>query len=255
MTPATPDPTQRFSNRVADYARYRPDYPPGVLAILRREIGLNPATVIADVGAGTGIATAMFLRQGNPVFAVEPNREMRAAADQALQGFPGYRSVAGRAEATTLLDGSVDCVVAAQAFHWFDPAAARREFRRILRAGGRVVLLWNRRLKRATPFLRVYETLLQTHGVDYAQVRHERIDDAALARFFAPGFRRRTLPHTQILDFASLKGRLLSSSYAPLPGHPAHAPMLAMLRRIFEKHQEGGRVRLDYETVVYHGQV
>jgi SAM-dependent methyltransferase len=226
-----------------------------VVEILRRETGLTGATIIADIGAGTGIATALFLRQGNTVFAVEPNREMRIAAEQWLGTFPGFHSVAGRAEATTLPDHSVDCVLAAQAFHWFEPERARSEFRRILRAGGWVVLLWNRRLKEATPFLRAYETLLEKHGVDYAQVRHEGIDDAALAAFFAPGFGRHSLPHAQVLDFDSLRGGLLSSSYAPRFGHPAHAPILAMLRRIFDEHQQDGRVRLDYETVVYHGRV
>ena len=255
MTPATPDPIERFSNRVADYARYRPDYPGGVLEILRREIGLTQATILADVGSGTGIATAVFLRHGNMVYAVEPNREMRTVAEQRLRAFPGFHSVEGRAEATALPDASVDCVLAAQAFHWFDPARARIEFRRILRPDGWVVLLWNRRLRESTPFLRAYETLLETHALDYAQVRHERIDDAALACFFAPGFRRHTLPHAQVLDFESLKGRLLSSSYVPLPGHPAHAPMLATLRRIFGEHQQDGQVRLDYETVIYHGRV
>ena len=255
MTPRTSDPTQRFSSRVVDYGRYRPDYPPGVLDLLRREIGVTKATVVADVGAGTGIATAMFLRQGNRVFAVEPNRAMRTAAERRLRAFPGFRSVAGRAEATTLPNGSVDCVLAAQAFLWFDPAKTRTEFRRILRPGGRVVLLWNRRLKESTPFLRAYEALLETHGVDYTRVRHERIDDRALARFFAPGFRRHALPHAQVLDFRSLKGRLLSSSYAPLAGHRGHAPMMAALQRIFREHQAHGRVRLEYETVIYVGHI
>lgn len=247
------DSTQRFSNRVADYVRYRPYYPPGVLDILRENTGLTPKTVIADVGAGTGIATAMFLRNGNPVFAVEPNREMRMAAEQLLRDCPGFHSVNGTAEATALPDASVDCVIAAQAFHWFDPAKARSEFRRILRPGGWVVLVWNRRLQDATPFLRAYETLLETYGVDYAQVKHERIDQAALARFYAPGFRRHALPNAQTLDFASLKGRLLSSSYAPIEGHGSHAPMMALLRRIFQEHQQDGRVRIAYETVVYSG--
>jgi SAM-dependent methyltransferase len=253
MTPTTSDPTRRFSNRVADYVRYRPHYPPGVLDILRQEIGLTTQTVIADVGAGTGISTAMFLRNGNRVFAVEPNREMRTAAEQLLRDCPGFQSVDGTAEATTLPDGSVDCVIAAQAFHWFDPTKTRREFRRILRAGGWVVLMWNRRLKDATPFLGAYEALLETHGVDYAQVRHDRIDEAALARFYAPGFHWHALPNAQIFDFESLKGRLLSSSYAPPQGHSGHAPMMAMLRRIFQEHQQHGRVRFEYETVIYHG--
>ena len=247
------DPTQRFSNRVDDYVRYRPHYPPGVLDLLREGIGLTPRTVIADVGSGTGISTELFLQNGNTVFAVEPNPEMRAAAKRLLSGRANFHSVNGTAEATTLPGGSVDCVVAAQAFHWFDPEKTRAEFRRILRAGGWVVLLWNTRLKDATAFLRAYEKLLLIFGTDYAQVQHERIDAAALQRFYAAGFQRRTLPNQQVFDYESLKGRLLSSSYAPAADHPQHAPMLAALHKVFQAHQENGRVRFDYETQIYFG--
>lgn len=249
------DPTQRFSDRVANYVRYRPHYPPGVLDVLRTNIGLLAETVVADIGAGTGIATLLFLGNGNPVFAVEPNREMRTAAEELLRDCPGFRSVNGTAEATALPDASVDCVVAAQAFHWFDPLKARMEFRRILRPDGWVVLLWNRRLKDATPFLCAYERLLEEFSVDYAQVRHERIDEAALARFYRPDFDLRTLPNAQICDFESLKGRLLSSSYAPPEGDPRCAPMLDRLQQIFAANQQDGRARIDYETQVYFGHV
>jgi SAM-dependent methyltransferase len=200
-----PDPTQRFSNRVDDYVRYRPHYPPGVLDLLREGIGLTPRTVIADVGSGTGISTELFLQNGNTVFAVEPNPEMRAAAKRLLGGRANFHSVNGTAEATMLPDGSADCVVAAQAFHWFDPEKTRAEFRRILRAGGWVVLLWNTRLKDATAFSRAYEKLLLTFGTDYAQVQHERIDAAGLQRFYAAGFQRRTLPTSRCLTTSRSK--------------------------------------------------
>jgi len=248
-----PDPTRRFSNRVDDYVRHRPHYPAGVLDRLREGIGLTSRTVMADVGSGTGISTELFLQNGNTVFAIEPNPEMRAAAERLLGGRPNFHSVSGTAEATTLPDGSVDCVVAAQAFHWFDPEKTRAEFRRILRAGGWVVLLWNTRLKDTTAFSRGYEKLLLTFGTDYAQVQHERIDAAALQRFYTTGFQRRTLPNQQVFDYESLKGRLLSSSYAPAVDHPQHAPMLAALQKLFQTHQENGRVRFDYETQIYFG--
>ncbi len=254
MKPAANDPTRRFSDRVNDYVRYRPGYPAGVLDALRAGVGLTPAAVIADIGAGTGISTELLLRNGNPVFAVEPNAEMRAAAEQLLGGRPGFHSVAGTAEATTLPAASVDGIVAAQAFHWFDVAKARAEFRRILRPGGWVALLWNTRRK-DTPFARAYEAVLTTYGTDYALVNHERIDEAALAGFFAPGFERRSLPNAQVFNFESLRGRLLSSSYAPAAGHPQHAPMLVALERIFRGHQQGGNVRMEYLTQVYFGRV
>jgi len=253
-SPSGRDPTQRFSDRVDAYVRYRPHYPAGVLAVLRAEIGLTPAGVIADIGSGTGIATALFLDHGNPVHAVEPNREMRGAAERLLGGRPNFHSVDGTAEATTLPDRSVDVVAAAQAFHWFDVEKTRAEFRRILRPGGWVVLLWNTRLK-DPPFARAYEDLLESLEGENARVSHEQAEQNAVGGFFAGNFERRTLPNERTLDFEALKGGLLSASYAPLEGHPGHAPMLARLRRIFDEHQQGGRVRLDLETRLYFGRL
>lgn len=249
------DSTRRFSDRVENYVKYRPGYPDGVLPILRDETGLTPASVVADVGSGTGISAELFLRAGHTVFGVEPNAAMRAAAEELLRGYPAFHSVDGAAEATTLADASVDHVVAGQAFHWFDVDGARREFARILRPGGWVVLLWNSRRMDTTPFLRAYEALLQEFGTDYREVRHDNITHESLASFFFGVFRKRTLPNEQRLDFDGIRGRLLSSSYAPGEGHPRHAPMLAELERIFAAHQEDGRVSLEYETEIYFGHV
>src|SRR6266480_5260535 len=130
------DPKQRFSNRVADYRRYRPGYPPAVLDLLRIECGLRADHIIADMGSGTGLLSQLFLKNGHRVFGVEPNRQMREAGEEFLHRFEEFTSVPGSAEATTLGDASIDFVTAAQAFHWFERQAARREFRRILKPGG-----------------------------------------------------------------------------------------------------------------------
>ncbi len=145
---------RRFSGRVENYVRYRPGYPPEVLQTLKSECGLEPNHVVADIASGTGIWTRMMLGNGNRVFGVEPNAEMRASGEQLLARFPKFISSAGTAEATTLADQSVDFVTAAQAAHWFDRKRAREEFLRILKPGGRLVLLWNQRRTDSTPFLR-----------------------------------------------------------------------------------------------------
>jgi SAM-dependent methyltransferase len=245
--------TTRFSDRVENYVRYRPGYPGEVLDVLRAETGLAPGHAVADVGSGTGISAKLFLDAGHPVFAVEPNAEMRAAAEAMLGGDPRFRSVDGTASATTLPDGSVDYVVAAQAFHWFDPAAVAPEWRRILRPEGWMVLLWNTRQTDSTPFLRAYEALLHEHGTDYASVNHENVTEDALRAVLGDGYTRRAVPNVQVFDFEGLKGRLLSSSYAPNVDHPGHAPMIAALRRIFDEHQQDGRVRFEYDTEIYFG--
>jgi SAM-dependent methyltransferase len=247
------DPTTRFSSRVADYVRSRPGYPPAVIEVLQSECGLNSRSVVADVGAGTGILTALLLPHAGHVFAVEPNREMRNACEARLAAHPGFHSVEGRAEATTLPDASIDIVTSGQAFHWFEPKAARAEWVRILRPGGWVAIVWNNRQTHTTPFLAAYEDLLHRFGTDYAQVNHTRIDRGALEAFFGGPFSSHTFANAQVMDFDGLRGRLLSSSYAPGAGHPDHDAMLTRLADIFHAHQREGLVTIDYTTRLYLG--
>ena len=243
--------TTRFSDRVENYVRYRPGYPAEVLRTLQAECGLASDHAVADIASGTGIWTRILLENGNPVFGVEPNPEMREAGERLLARFPNFTSVAGTAEATTLSDASIDFVTAAQAAHWFDRTAARKEFARILKSGGWLVLLWNERLTERTAFLRAYEQLLVTYATDYEQVRHERTTDA-VNEFFDPlPFEQRNFEMRQDFDYPGLEGRLLSSSYAPGPQHPKHAPMLRLLRQIFEQNAHGERVGFEYMTRVY----
>jgi len=197
----------------------------------------------------------MLLENGNHVYAVEPNVDMRQAGERLLSEFPNFTSVNGSAEATTLPDGSVDFVTSAQAAHWFDRKRTRREFARILKPGGWFVLLWNEREVDTTPFLRDYEQLLLTFGTDYEDVRHERTTDS-VNEFFDPlPYQERVFAMRQQFDYAGLEGRLLSSSYAPGPDHPKHEPMLKELRRIFQQHVENGIVTFDYKTRVYFGKL
>ncbi|KQO02652.1 MULTISPECIES: class I SAM-dependent methyltransferase [Stenotrophomonas] len=252
---APADSTQRFSSRVADYVRYRPDYPPALLDWLHGQIGVPAATPVADIGAGTGISTLMFLDAGHPVVAVEPNAAMRQAAERWLaHDHPQLSFAAGTAEATTLDDASIGLISVAQAFHWFDTEAVRPEWRRILRPGGMALVYWNSRLLDVSPFLSAYEQLLQDYGTDYNAVAERYQDDATMRAWFGDGLRGMVqLPNTQHLDFDGLRGRLLSSSYAPQAGHPRHAPMLEALRALFDAHAVDGRVAFEYRTRAFIG--
>ncbi|MDZ4405394.1 class I SAM-dependent methyltransferase [Prosthecobacter sp.] len=251
--PTSPSPEQRFSDRVENYVRYRPRYPQEITTMLQRESGLTPQSVIADIGSGTGISAELFLRAGCTVHAVEPNREMREAAERLLSHHGGFHSVNGSAQATTLPDHSVDLIVAAQAFHWFNTPETRVEFTRILKPAGQVALIWNERKLDATPFLRAYEQLLLTFATDYTKVRHENTDAGELRCFFIGPYATHAFANEQHFDFEGLKGRLLSSSYAPAEGQSRHDEMIVELRHIFDAHQTSGQVCFEYDTRLHVG--
>jgi SAM-dependent methyltransferase len=248
--------TERFSSRVENYVRYRPGYPPAVLDLLRAECGLTPASVIADIGSGTGILTRMFLEHGNRVYGVEPNQAMREAGEHLLAGTPGFVSIAATAEETRLPDRSVDFITAGQAFHWFNLARTRPEFARILKRDGWLVLIWNARRASPTGFLADYEQFLKAYGTDYGDVTRTNLDRDDFQAFYSPGgYRLTQFDNRQVFDFEGLKGRLLSASYVPEPDHPNYEPMLVELRRLFDAHQVGGVITIEYDTDVFYGQL
>jgi SAM-dependent methyltransferase len=249
------DPTRRFSNRVENYLRYRPSYPPEIIPLLESECRLTSESSIADLGSGTGFLTELLLKHGNPVFGVEPNPEMRAAGEKVLARYPKFRSIDGTAESTTLPDQSVDFVTAGQAFHWFDRQRARPEFERILKPNGYLVLIWNGYRMETSPFMAGYQDLVVRYGTDYSEVQREVVA-CDVESFYAPGIcGYANFDFQQTFDYQGLQGRLLSASYAPEPDHPDFQAMLDDLRRLFDAHQTGGRVIFAYETEVYYGQL
>jgi SAM-dependent methyltransferase len=245
--------TERFSNRVENYVKYRPHYPQAIIPYLEQEADLTPVTVVADIGAGTGISSLPFLEYGVKVMGVEPNKEMREMAEQLLQRYPNFKAVNGTAERTTLEDASVDLVVAGQAFHWFHQEETKMEFRRIARKGAYVALIWNER-QTGADFEKGYEQLVRQYGVDYKDTSHRNIGPAQLAAFFAPAaYKEHTFLNAQQFDYSGLKGRLLSSSYMPLSDHPDYKPMINRLEELFERYNRHGMVHFHYVTRLYVG--
>lgn len=286
MTAASRGPTERFSDRVEAYVLYRPSYPPEVMTALREGLGVAPPAIAVDLGAGTGIFSALLLEEGFGVIAVEPNDAMRTAAERTLSpkmglapprsaappmgtpdspmGTPDslrapasqarFASVRGTAEATGLPDHIADFATAAQAFHWFDPVAARAELLRITRFPHPVALIWNSRSLDATPFLRAYDELLLRVSDDYEKVRHQSVGPGVLGAFYGEGlYARRAFPSAQTFDLDGFLGRALSSSYVPGAGHPRHEETVTGLRSIFAQHERDGAVEFLYETEVYTG--
>lgn len=252
---ATHNSTQRFSNRVDDYVKYRPGYPVAIIDYLRRNYTLPAGAVIADIGSGTGISSALFLEAGYRVTGVEPNQAMREKSVELLSPFAGFTAVEGTAEQTGLAAGSADAVVAGQAFHWFDAAQARQEFKRVLKPNGIAVLVWNERLT-DDEFSDAYDRLIVQHGKDYTQVDHRKTGEEKISAFFSPSaFQTATFPNRQVFDFDGLKGRLSSSSYVPSVDEPAYGPMVEDLRRLFDRYQQNGKVTVRYATKLYAGEL
>jgi SAM-dependent methyltransferase len=244
--------SDRFLGRVEAYAKYRPSYPAAAIDLLEARCGLKPGAAVIDLGAGTGILSALLLQRGARVFGIEPNPEMRHYCALSLGG--EFHSGDGTAENTHLPDTSFDLLVAGQAFHWFDPQRARIEALRVLRPGAWAALLWNERRKGVVPFLEDYEALLRRYAPEYDAVARLRAQEDGIGQFFGHPPQRATFANEQMLDFEGLTGRVASSSYAPMPGRPEHEPLMAGLREVFERHQRDGKVVFPYETLVYFGQ-
>lgn len=247
--------TTRFSDRVENYIKYRPGYPYELINFLKNECSLSGDDVIADIGTGTGISSEIFLKNGNIVKGVEPNPEMRNAADKLSDHYKNFKSINATAENTTLKDDSIDMIIAGQAFHWFDIEQCKIEFKRILKKTGYVVLIWNSRISKPG-FMEDYEELLINFGTDYENVNHDNIDEPIIKKFYSPfEYKRVTFPNKQEFNYEGLKGRLLSSSYVPLEDSPKYEDMLKASENIFEKNKIHDKVIMEYETVVYYGKL
>jgi len=244
------DPKKRFSSRVENYIKYRPSYPQKIIKFLTEKKILKKNIVIADIGSGTGILSELFLKNGNKVYGVEPNPDMRKAAEKLLEKYSDFISIDGSAEKSGLKEKSVDLIVAGQAFHWFDVEKARMEFKRILRQIRYVVLIWNNRRKSGDNFSSDYEKFILKYGTDYKEVRKK---EKNVDKFFKN--EKKVYYNYQDLDYDGLKGRLLSVSYIPLKDNPYFTKMLEELEDIFSRYQKNGTVKLEYDTEVYYGQL
>jgi SAM-dependent methyltransferase len=252
--------TNRFSDRVDNYIKYRPHYPEEVVEFLAKKKIISADSVIADIGSGTGISSELFLKHNYKVIGVEPNKPMRKAAENILKNYLDKKlfiSVDGKAEGTTLEKNSVDVIICAQAFHWFNNETFKKECKRILKPNGSVVLMWNDRRTDTTDFLKVYEDFLQMFGTDYKEINHKNTQEKSqFDNFFGMGnYTEKSFYNYQDVNFEGLKGRVLSSSYMPNEGHADFDHMIYCLKKIFMRYQENGVVRLDYDTKIYYGQL
>jgi SAM-dependent methyltransferase len=245
------DPKQRFSGRASSYAKARPGYPHELFDHLFSVGALSKGCKVADLGSGTGIFSELLLSHGVAVYAVEPNLEMRDLAEARLSLAPGFHSVPGCAERTTLPDGSMDAATAAQAFHWFDPDLTREELRRVLRPRGQVIMVWNNREKEADQFNRAYSELVDRYSRDKDEIDALRQDPQD--RFYPSGHHHSQFWHSKDYDLEGLGCLICSASYMPKEGEPGFSQMMIELERVFAEHQIEGKVAIRYVTDCYHG--
>jgi len=247
-------PTERFTETVQDYIKYRPSYPQEILQLLINEGMLTKETIIADIGSGTGFLTKLFLDHGNEVYGVEPNQAMREAAEGYLKQYGNFHSTSGSAEATSLKDQSIDLITAGTAFHWFDATLAKNEFKRILRNPGWVLLTWNVRNIQESALVADYEKLILQFCPDYRASNAIKFEQTAGQDFFNPHqMKQASFKNSQRFDWLGFKGRLLSSSYSLRPEDSHYQQMLNTLKTIFERHEIAGTIEFLYETKLYYG--
>ncbi|MBN1330521.1 MAG: class I SAM-dependent methyltransferase [Candidatus Heimdallarchaeota archaeon] len=248
--------TTRFSNRVENYIKYRPSYPDELIIILQEKGVLSYSSKIADIGSGTGIFTKLLLETGCQVLGVEPNTEMRQAAEFLLRNYPNFTSIDGRAEVTSIADNSIDVITVAQAFHWFDLPATKKEFLRILKPEGSLVLIWNERLIDDIPFQMDYDFLLQKYCPEYKQPSYLKFSFEEIRKFFGNSKTHHfSTDNHQVFDFPSFQGRFESSSYALTPDHPDYPKLLSALRALYEKYKVDDLIKIKYKTQMYYGQM
>ena len=244
---------QIFSSKVSDYVASRPDYPAALFAALRAECDLLPGAVVADIGAGTGLLTQGLLAQGYAVTAIEPSDTMRAAADQALGHFAGYRSASGTAEQIPLPDSCADLITAAQAFLWFDIEAARTEFLRVLKPAGHVALIWNDRVPTDSLHIALDDIFARYGGAKRgAMLAHDERSEVP-AFFGANTPLELTWPHEHRLSEAALLSLVFSRSYMQTRDSEPGRQASQQVSTLFHSLAIGGHIAVRYNTVAIIG--
>jgi len=243
-----------FTGRAEEYAKYRPGYPEQIVTLLEHKIEFDQSKDIADVGCGTGRLSRVFLNNGNLVFGVEPNEEMRTMSEKLLNKFINFISVEGTAEVTMLATSSVDVVTVGQAFHWFDLKKTKKEFKRVLRKDGYVVIVWNER-KNGSQVMKAVNKILLSLDQEHEEAEKNLVDKNLLNTFYGvEKVNTSTFPNFQMLDLAGLKGRIRSISYVPSEGEE-NKRVMNEIKDVFEKFNNGGMVKIEYDTKVFWGKL
>lgn len=241
------NPKSRFSNRVGNYTKYRPNYPKEIIKFLNSAIGLTKEHIIADIGSGTGISSKLFLDNGNQVYGIEPNVQMREAGEKYLTGYGNFHSIDGDSEDTKLESESVDIIISGQAFHWFEPEPTKKEFLKILKPQGFVVIFNNRRKFSDDKFMNEYMDLVERYSEEELS-NSLKVD---LPSFFdGKTIYKEIFPNPQVFNLERLIGDLVSYSYIPNEENTRFNHMISEFELLFKKYSNNEKIIFDYETVL-----
>ncbi len=249
-----PQTSDRFTDRVDNYVKYRPSYPLELLTYLQNNFDFGSQSICADIGSGTGIFSEILLKNGNRVYSVEPNNEMREAAERNLIQYANFTSVMGTADSTSLQDHSIDFIFCAQSLHWFANAKTAAEFKRILKSNGKLAIIWNKKAYYQSKFMEGIRHIFIHDGIDFLSVKMENIEDEIILHdLLQAPFQKFSMNTKQTFhSYDELLGRLLSISYIPQQGHPKYEGFERNLKALYEKYKnEKGEVEYLYETVMY----
>jgi len=244
--------TERFTDVVEDYNRYRPGYPAFIMEALEKNYKIEKDYVIADIGSGTGIFSRLFVEKEYMVYGIEPNDRMRKKSEQEFAMNSNFKAIKSTAEKILLADKSIDIVTVAQAFHWFETEKAINEFYRILKDKGMIVLVWNERKKKDNHFGPKYERLLRKYCPDYEETNHKKFTYENIKEIFkGNSIDLYMIDNFQELNINSFIGRVKSCSYCLKEDHKNYYPFMEKLNELFNAFQSQGIVKFDYNTVMY----
>ena len=242
----------KFTGKAENYEKFRPSYPIEILNSFY-DYNLNQNSIIADIGSGTGKLTKIFLENGNIVYAVEPNDDMRNMAISTLNEYKNFISIKGSAEITTLQNKIIDFVTVGQAFHWFNPLKALDEFKRILKNNGVLALVWNNG-KTSSAFMQEYENILDNIK-NHNNKNHRDISDETIEKYYSKDYKKLTVENIHELNFNEILGRVLSSSCSPKENTKEYYETRNLLKEIFNKYKQNDKIIIEYETVIYIGRL
>ena len=245
------DNTKKFSGKADVYQQARPNYAQALLDFIAQKWQIGEGSLVADIGSGTGIFTRQLLELGAMVYAVEPNTDMRAKAEELLGGNPNFVSVIGTAEQTTLPDHRFHLVTAAAAFHWFDAQRFKLECERILLPGAPVVLAWNE-VEMSSEINQGRERIFKKYCTNFNGFSGGSDEEDEIKRaFFDGAIQEKHFANPLSYDRQTFINRALSGSYSLIETDPGFEAYLAELGELFDQHAVDGKIVLPQDSVAY----